>query len=74
MKAMQFWSVVLGLVLALLTLGGYAYNISAYAATLGEKVQTLQRQRDEDKQDIKENLNYIRGRVDEINKLLQEKK
>jgi peptidoglycan hydrolase CwlO-like protein len=74
MKSLQFWSTVLGLTVALFILGGYAYNISAYASSLGEKVQTLQRQREEDKSDIKEDLKYIRGRVDEINKELQERK
>jgi cell division protein FtsL len=66
MKPSQFWSAVLGLLISILVLCGYAYNVSSYAATLGEKVWNLQRQREEDKHDIKENLNYIRDRVDEI--------
>ena len=38
MKPLQSWSVIIGFVISLLVLGGYAYNISAYAATLGMHV------------------------------------
>lgn len=67
MKPAQFWSTVLGIVISLLVLAGYAYNISAYAATTAEKVWTLQRQREEDL----ENSKYIRQRVDEIYNILR---
>ena len=68
MKPLQSWSLVLGFVIALLTLGGYAYNISAYAATLEEKQKGQQRQLDEFKEDQK----YIRNRVDEIYNILRQ--
>ena len=69
MKPLQSWSVIIGFVISLLVLGGYAYNISAYAATLEEKQKGQQRQLDEYKEDQK----YIRNRVDEIYNILREK-
>lgn len=74
MKSWQFWSLVVGMIASLFTLGAYGYNISSFAATVASRVGFLEKQREEDKQDIKENLNYIRQRVDEIAKQLQEKK
>lgn len=69
MNPLQSWSLVIGFVIALLTLGGYAYNISAYAATLEEKQKGQQRQLD----DYKEDLKYLRQRTDEIYNILREK-
>lgn len=74
MKQWQFYSLVLGLLISVFTLGSYGYNISAFASGIATRVGFLEKQRDEDKADIKENLNYIRTRVDEIAKQLQEKK
>ncbi len=75
MKQWQFWSIVVGLVAGLLTLGGYGYNISSFASGLASRVGFLEAQRKEDKQDIKDNLveikedlKYIRQRMDEMSK------
>lgn len=68
MKPLQSWSAVVGFVIALLVLAGYAYNISAYAATLEEKQNGQQRQLNEYKEDSK----YIRARVDEIYNILRQ--
>lgn len=61
------------MLISLLVLAGYAYNISAYAAILGSDIKTLQKLRDEDRSDMKEDLKYIRGRVDEISKEIKVK-
>lgn len=55
MKALQSWSVVIGFVISILVLAGYAYNVSAYSAVLGEKVRAQE-----------SDLKYIRDRVDAI--------
>lgn len=68
MKPLQSWSVIVGFVISLLVLGGYAYNISAYAATLEEKQKGMQRQIDEFREDMK----YTRNRVDEIYNILRQ--
>lgn len=67
MKPLNSWVTVVGFVISLMVLGGYAYNISAYAATLEEKQKGQQRQLDEYKEDQK----YIRNRVDEIYNILR---
>ncbi len=66
MKQWQVYSAFIALLIGFLTLGGYGYNISAFASGLATRVGFLEKQREEDKQEIKENLNYIRARVDEI--------
>lgn len=66
MKQWQFYSLVVGLLVSVFTLGSYGYNISAFAAGLASKVGFLEKRQDEDRQDIKENLNYIRSRLDQI--------
>jgi type VI protein secretion system component VasK len=68
MKPLQSWTVVIGFVISLMVLGGYAYNISAYAATLEEKQKGQQRQFDE----LKDDQKYIRQRVDEIYNILRQ--
>lgn len=70
MKTWQLYSFVACFVISILTLGGYGYNISAFVSGLSSRVFTLEKQRDEDRQVVKENLNYIRDRVDQINSLL----
>lgn len=68
-KRWEFWSLVVGLLTSVFVLASYGYNVSAFAASLASRVGFLEERRVEDKEDLK----YIRDRVDQIyNRLPQD--
>lgn len=63
----KLWAAVIGLLVGAFTLASYGYNVAAFAATTRERVLILERLRLEDIKSIREDLKYIRSRVDDLN-------